>query len=214
METARVSNPGTLPLPIVDGLKLGEAHRRALRPDQCLLDSSGRVRRLPRFFYEVDSWQTAQEIDLTEHFTLWEFLTVDVREVEPLRTFPRYVPCAVTALAAHLELLREAVGTFVHIAANGGYRSPRHALTTGASTHSWGTAVNIYRIGDDYLDTQDKIERYARVAERKIPGSWVRPFGSEKGFADDHLHIDLGYLLSVPHEAPSEAQCEEKETRQ
>lgn len=206
-----MSDSGTLPLPVIDGLQLSDPHRWALCPDKCLPDRQGRARRLPRFFYEVDSWQTAQNIQLTEHFTLWEFLTVDVREVEPLRTFPRYVPCAVTAVAAHLELLREAVDTFVHIAANGGYRSPRHALTDGASPHSWGTAVNIYRIGDDYLDSQDKIERYARVADRKIPGCWIRPYGSEKGFADDHLHIDLGYILVTPREAPSEKLCEEKD---
>ncbi len=208
-----MSNSGTLPLPVVDGLQLDERHRRALRPDECLVDVDGRARRLPRFFYEVDSWQTAQNIELTPHFRLWEFLTVDVREVEPLRSFPRYVPCAVTALAAHLELFRDAVGTYVHIAANGGYRSPRHALTNGASTHCWGTAANIYRVGDDYLDTQEKIERYARIAERKVPGCWVRPFGREKGYADDHLHLDLGYMLVVPREAPSETLCEEKSAR-
>jgi hypothetical protein len=80
------------------------------------------------FFYEVDSWQTAQQIQLAEDFALWEFLTVDVREAEPLRTFPRYIPCAITALAAHLQVLRREIGTFVHIAANGGYRSPSHAF--------------------------------------------------------------------------------------
>ena len=208
-----MSNSVALPLPVVDGLELDERHQRALCPDQIIRDRRGRLRRLPRFFYEVDSWQTAQSVDLTEHFALWEFLTVDVREVEPLRSFPRYVPCALTALAAHLELFRDAVGTYVHIAANGGYRSPRHALTSGASTHCWGTAVNIYRIGDDYLDTQEKIERYARIAERKVPGCWLRPYGSEKGYADDHLHLDLGYMLVVPREAPSEALCEENSTR-
>jgi hypothetical protein len=208
-----VSESGTLPLPVVDGLGMDALHQRVLCPDQILEDRSGRARRLPRFFYEVDSWHTAQNIQLTEHFTLWEFLTVDVREVEPLRTFPRYIPCAVTALAAHLELLREATGTFIHIAANGGYRSPRHALTDGASTHCWGTAANIYRIGDDYLDTQDKIERYSRIADKTIPGCWIRPYGQDKGFADDHLHIDLGYMLVVPREAPSEVAPEAQEIR-
>jgi hypothetical protein len=53
---------------------------------------------------------------------------VDVREVEAMRTFPRYVPCAVALLATALEVFRAEVGTFVHIAANGGYRSPGHAL--------------------------------------------------------------------------------------
>ena len=199
-----MSDRGVLPLPVVDAVDLNRAHRAVLRPDELLTDTEGKDRRLPRFFYEVDSWQTAQQVMLSEHFSLWEFLTVDVRESELQRTFPRYIPCAVTALAAHLQVFREAVGTFVHIAANGGYRSPSHALSTHASTHCWGTAVNIYRVGDDFLDTQDKIERYARIARKSLPGWWVRPYGSEKGYADDHLHIDLGYLLLVPREAPSE----------
>src|SRR5687768_2746904 len=210
---ASLVDSGGLSLPVVDGLELDERHQRALCPDQMLRDAAGRARRLPRFFFEVDSWQTAQAIQLTEYFSLWEFLTVDVRETEPLRTFPRYIPCAVTALAAHLQLFREAADTFIHISANGGYRSPKHALTTSASTHCWGTAVNIYRIGDDFLDTPEKIERYARLAEKVIPGCWIRPYGSEKGFADDHLHVDIGYMVAVPREAPSENGGVEKVTR-
>jgi hypothetical protein len=199
-----VSDRGVLPLPVVDAVELKKAHRAVLRPDEALHDEEGKARRLPRFFYEVDSWQTAQQVMLSEHFSLWEFLTVDVRESELQRTFPRYIPCAVTALAAHLQVFREAVGTFVHISANGGYRSPAHGLISHASTHCWGTAANIYRVGDDFLDTEEKIDRYARIARKSLPGWWVRPYGSEKGFADDHLHLDLGYLLLVPREAPSE----------
>jgi hypothetical protein len=167
-------------------------------------DRDGKLRRLPRFFYEIDSWQTAQQVQLSDNFALWEFLTVDVREAEALRTFPRYLPCAVTALAAHLEVFRDEVGDLVHIAANGGFRSPSHALSKKASPHCWGTAVNIYRIGDDYLDTQEKIEKYARIARKSLPGWWIRPYGTEEGYADDHLHLDLGYLLLVPREAPTE----------
>lgn len=199
-----MSDRGVLPLPVVDGLELDREHRTLLRADEVLADADGKYRRLPRFFYEVDSWQTAQQTQLAADFALWEFLTVDVRESELQRTFPRYIPCAVTALAAHLQVFRETVGTFVHIAANGGYRSPSHQLTTHASTHCWGTAVNIYRVGDDWLDTQEKIERYARIARKSLPGWWVRPYGSQKGYADDHIHLDLGYLLLVPREAPSE----------
>lgn len=202
-----MSDRGVLPLPVVDGLDLDRAHQKVLRPDECLVERNGRARRLPRFFYEVDSWQTAQQVQLSENFALWEFLTVDVREAEQQRTFPRYIPCAVTALAAHLQVFRDAVGGLVHIAANGGYRSPSHGLTTHASPHCWGTAVNIYRIGDDYLDTQEKIERYARIVDKSLPGWWTRPYGSEAGFADDHLHIDLGYMLLVPREAPSDGAC-------
>jgi hypothetical protein len=199
-----VSDRGVLPLPVVDGRELDRPHRSVLRPGELMDDGNGKSRRLPRFFYEVDSWQTARQVQLAENFTLWEFLTVDVREAEPLRTFPRYVPCAVTALAAHLQVLRREVGTLVHIAANGGYRSPGHSLSRHASTHCWGTAVNIYRIGDEYLDSEEKIERFAKIARQSLPGWWARPYGGEAGSADDHLHLDLGYMHVIPREAPSE----------
>ncbi|HUP87991.1 MAG TPA: hypothetical protein VM100_01430 [Longimicrobiales bacterium] len=201
-----MSDRGVLPLPVVDALELDRAHRGALRPNEVMQDRDGRSRRLPRFFYEVDSWQTAQQVQLSDNFALWEFLTVDVREAEPLRTFPRYLPCAVTALAAHLQVFRDEVGGLVHIAANGGYRSPSHDLSRYASPHCWGTAVNIYRVGDEYLDTQEKVEKYVKIARKSLPGWWVRPYGNGDGEADDHLHIDLGYLLLVPREAPSESE--------
>jgi hypothetical protein len=103
-----------------------------------------------------------------------------------------------------LERFREAVGEPVRVAANGGYRSPQHELTGHASTHCWGSAVNIYRIGEEYLDTRDRIERYAEIARDSLPGAWIRPVGEDRGFADDHLHIDFGYLVSVPHDAPGD----------
>ena len=198
---------GLLPLPLVDACGLDDPLRAALRPDQTLEDRDGHVHRLPRWFYEVDSWKTACETRVTENFTLHEFLQLDVREHDVVRAFPRYVPCAVTLLAAHLELLRKEVGTLVWIAANGGYRSPAHELTCHASLHCWGTAANIYRIGDDYLDTREKIERYADVARRVTPAIWARPWGHEEGFADDHLHLDVGYVRLTPrghHDEPVE----------
>ena len=93
---------------------------------------------------------------------------------------------------------------------NGGYRSPRHALTRHASRHCWGTAANIYRIGDTWLDNREEIEKYAAIALRVIPGVWVRPYGQEVGEADDHLHIDIGYTVFDPADeadgvAPAEA---------
>jgi hypothetical protein len=202
-ETAFAEAAG-LVLPVVDGLALGEKYREVLRPGEVMHDRAGRVRILPRFFYEVDSWKTAAELPLAPHFMLWEFLTVDVREAPPQRTFPRYVPCAITILAAHLELFRMAVGSYVHIAANGGYRSPGHRFSRFASTHCWGVAANIYRIGSEFLDTQERIERYTRIARETMPGVWVRPYGSGEGFADDHLHVDLGHVTAVPRGAGSE----------
>jgi hypothetical protein len=196
---------GVLPLPVVDGLDLDASVRAALRPGAALRDREGRARTLPRFFYEVKSWKVALELQLAPHFALWEFLTVDVREARSQRTFPRYVPCAVTLLAAQLELFRQAAGTYVHIAANGGYRSPAHLLSRHASAHCWGVAANIYRIGAELIDTQERIERWTKIARLSMPGVWVRPYGHNEGCADDHLHIDLGWVTVVPHGAGSEA---------
>jgi hypothetical protein len=192
---------GTLPLKVVDGLELPEDVRRALRPAGMLRDRRGQERRLPRFFYEVPSWEAAREVQLAEHFMLWEFMSVDVKEAAELIEFPRYVPCAVALVAAPLELLRQAVGRPVHIAANGGYRSPAHRETRYASLHCWGTAANIYRIGEDYLLSRELIERYGRIARSVAPWLWIRPWGSRPGEADDHLHVDLGYAELVPREA-------------
>jgi hypothetical protein len=200
-------NDGRLPLPVVDALELDEAHREVLKPGELLPDPNGRLRRLPRFFYRIDSWSAAQSIQLAEHFSLSEFIRVDVREASLLRVFPRYVPCAIPLIAAHLELLRRETGAFVHIAANGGYRTPAHRLTDHASPHCWGTAANIFRVGDELLDTEEKIDYYARIAARVLPGVWIRPYGHDKGMADDHLHIDLGYTVAVPRSAASEAEA-------
>lgn len=195
---------GTPPLPVVDGLQLARPHREALRPGGILRDAHGRGRRLPRFFYEIDSWETALHTPLSPHFMLWELICVDVREPELLRAFPRYVPCAVTLMAAALEPFRAAAGTYVHVAANGGYRSPAHRLSTVATPHCWGTAVNIYRIGNDWLDTPETIERYNRIARETMSGVWARPAGDGPGFVDDQMHLDLGFVTLVPQGAASE----------
>jgi hypothetical protein len=193
-------------LRVVDGRDLDGALRRVLQPGGTMTDRSGRVHRLPRYFYEVESWEQALELPLAPNFMLWEVLTVDVREAAGQRSFPRYVPLAITLLAAHLQALRHAIGTYVHIAANGGYRSPRHALSTHASTHCWGTAVNIYRIGDDDLDTRERIERYTGVVRDVLPHAWVRPYGPGVGQADDHLHLDIGFVTAIPRDAAADAE--------
>jgi hypothetical protein len=199
-----VSSSPLLPLRIVDGLELDDKYRQALRPGETIKDREGRARRLPRFFYEIDSNKTAQETQLAPHFALWEFINTDAREAKVLHGFPRYIPCAVTLLALHLEVLREKVGMYVRIAANGGYRSPAHKLTKYASPHNWGTAANIYQIGDEYLDEQEKIERYNEIVMRLFPGVWTRPYGHNIGYADDHMHLDLGYVNVVPREGAGE----------
>ncbi len=77
------------PLRVVDGLTLPPDYRKALRPGEDWNDSAGRLRELPRYFYEIPSWDSAMKIELARNFLLWEFIQVDVREAPPLRTFPR-----------------------------------------------------------------------------------------------------------------------------
>ena len=71
-------------------------------------------------------------------------------------------------MPAALEVLRVEIGAPIRIAANGGYRSPAHARSRSASPHCWGTAANIYRIGSDYIDSEETISRYADVAARSV----------------------------------------------
>jgi hypothetical protein len=194
----------SLPLKVVDGLSLGAPYRSLLMPGALVRDSYRRTRRLPRFFYAVDSWEVAKGTLLAPHFALWEFMDVDLHEPLPLRTYPRYVPCAVSVLAAHLQVFRTAVGQPVKIAANGAYRSPSHAKSAAGSTHAWGTAVNIFCIGDEPLDDRERIERYAGIATTLLPGIHVRPYGDLRGGEDDHLHLDIGHVTAVPAAAASE----------
>ena len=184
---------------VVDGLTLSAEHRALLRPGEMLEVAANEAHRLPRYFYAIDSWQHAKETQLTPHFTLSELITVDCREADLLlHGFPHYVPCAVTVLARYLEDFRQRVDGPVCVAVNGGYRSPAHRLTSRPSMHIWATAANIYRIGDTWLDSQKAIERYARVAESLGQEVYVRPYGFDPGQTDDHLHVDLGYLLCTP----------------
>jgi hypothetical protein len=207
--------PDATVLRVVDGTTLGSEYRAALRPGELMRDRSRRLRRLPRFFYEIPSWDVALETRLAPHFQLWEFINVDVRETELLRAaWPRYVPCAVSLLAAYLELFRQEVGSYVHIAANGGYRSPAHRLSGHASPHLWGTAVNIYRIGDDWLDDERGIRRYGETAQKVLPGIRALPWGHGVEETDDQLHLDLGYTVVVPSEAPGEEDDEPLRSRE
>jgi hypothetical protein len=185
-------------LPIVDALDLPEPHRLLLRPGELMATRDGTSHRLPRFFYAIESAAVSVNTRLTPHFALWEFIEVDLREPAVLRAYPRYVPCAVTMLAMALEVFRTEVGAPVRIAANGGYRSPAHAHSASGSPHCWAAAANIYSIGTDYVDSQERITRYAEVAARTLPACWTRPFGPSAGASDDHLHIDLGFVTVVP----------------
>jgi len=188
-------------LPAIDGLRLPEEYRALLRPGETETDFLGNVHRLPRFFYEVGSWEDAHEIRLAPHFTLAELMLVDCREARLLLSqFPHYVPCAILLLARLLENFRREVDAPVFISANGGYRSPAHRIGGAKSIHAWGTAANIYRVGDTFLSDAKSIEKYRGIAATLSPAVFVRPFGREEGQTNDHIHIDLGYASLTPRE--------------
>jgi hypothetical protein len=185
----------------IDGLRLAEEYRALLRPDESEAGANGTVHRLPRFFYEIGSWEEAHEIRLTPHFTLAELMLVDCREARLLLSqFPHYVPCAILLLARVLEDFRCEVDAPVFISANGGYRSPAHQIGGAKSIHAWGTAANIYRVGDTFLSDARSIQKYRAIAASLGPAVFVRPFGREEEQTSDHLHIDLGYATLTPRE--------------
>src|SRR6266480_2585593 len=184
----------------IDGLRLPEEYRALLRPGESEAGVNRAVHRLPRFFYEVGSWEEAHEIRLAPHFTLAELMLVDCREARLLLSqFPHYVPCAIVLHARFLEDFRREVDAPVFVSANGGYRSPAHQIGGAKSIHAWGTAANIYRIGDTFLDNAKSIEKYGAIASSLSRAVLVRPFGTGEKETDDHLHLDLGLVSLTPH---------------
>lgn len=201
-------------LKVVDAFDLDDELRSLLRPGEMLRDAQGRRHRLPRYFYEVPSHEEAVDIRLTQHFGLNEFCLVDIKEAPRLQKFPRYVPCAVRVLAFYLEQFRAAAGASVHVAVNGGYRSPAHKLAINASAHTWGTAADIYRVGTTILKTKETISRFNDVAEDLSDDVNVLPYGHVTGSnADDHVHIDLGYITVVPREISEDRMEMPQESR-
>jgi len=201
-------------LKVVDAFDLDDEMRSLLRPGEMLRDEEGRRHRLPRYFYEVPSHDEAVEIRLTQHFGLNEFCLVDIKEAPRLQHFPRYVPCAVRVLAFYLEQFRAAVGASLHVAVNGGYRSPAHKLSLNATAHTWGTAADIYRVGTNILKTKEAIDRFNDLAEQLSDDVNVLPYGHVTGAnADDHVHIDLGYITVVPREISEDRMEMPQETR-
>src|SRR4029077_4887515 len=94
----------------IDGLRLAEEHSALLRPGDSEAGANGTVHRLPRFFYEIGSWEEGDEIRLSPHFTLAALMLVDWREARFLLSqFPHYVPCAILLLARFLEDFRREV---------------------------------------------------------------------------------------------------------
>lgn len=201
-------------LKVVDAFDLDDEIRSILKPGEMVRDAQGRRHRLPRYFYEVPSHEVAVRSRLTAHFGLNEFSLVDLKEAPRLQDFPRYVPCAVRALAFYLEQFRAACGASVHIAVNGGYRSPMHKLSLHATPHMWGTAADVYRIGSAILKTKETIEKFNELAEELSDDLHVLPYGHVTGTnADDHVHLDLGYLTLIPREISEDRMEQPQENR-
>lgn len=187
-------------LKVVDAHDLPDEVRSLLRPGEMVRDADGRRHRLPRYFYEVPSYDQAKTVRLSPSFRLNEFIRVDLRESPRLQEYPRFIPCAVRILAFYLQRVRDAIGSSLHISVNGGYRSPAHERNVPASLHMWGTAVDIYRIGSTILNTKEMIERFGDQTEDVAEELNVLPYGHDASSSDDHLHIDLGYLNYVPRQ--------------
>ena len=191
--------PAVQSLKVVDAFDLDDELRSILKPGEMVKDPQGRRHRLPRYFYEVPTHQYAMKTRITPHFGLNEFILVDLREAPRLQQYPRYIPCAVRVLAFYLEVFRTTVGSSVHVAVNGGYRSPAHKLSGNATPHMWATAADIYRIGSTIMKTKESIEKYNDLAEDLSDDVNVLPYGHVTGAnADDHVHLDLGYITVVP----------------
>ena len=190
-----------LTIKVVDAFDLDDELRSLLKPGEMVRDPEGRRHRLPRYFYEIPSHEAGMQIRLSPHFGLNEFTLVDLKEAARLQQFPRYVPCAVRILSFYLEQFRTAVGASIHIAVNGGYRSPSHKLATAGTSHMWGTAADVYRIGTTILKTREQIEKYNVIAEDLSEDVTVLPYGHVTGNnADDHVHLDVGYVTVIPRE--------------
>jgi hypothetical protein len=201
-------------LKVVDAFDLDDELRTLLKPGEMVRDAQGRRHRLPRYFYEIPSHEIAVRTRLTPHFGLNEFILVDLKEATRLQQFPRYVPCAVRVLTFYLEQFRALAGASVHIAVNGAYRSPSHKLAIGATPHMWGTAADIYRIGQTILKTKDSIEKFNDIAEDLSEDVHVLPYGHVTGNnADDHVHLDLGYITLVPREISEDRMEQPQENR-
>lgn len=201
-------------LKVVDAFDLDDELRAVLKPGEMMRDAEGRRHRLPRYFYEIPSREVALGTRLSPHFGLNEFILTDLKEAARLQEWPRYIPCAVRILAFYLEQFRHAVGASVHIDVNGGYRSPAHKLSQNATVHMWGTAADIYRIGSTIVRTQELVEKYNEVAEDVSGELNVLPYGHVTGKnADDHVHLDLGYITLIPREISEDRMEQPQENR-
>jgi len=209
-----MSNEVVKRLKVVDAFDLDDELRTILKPGEMVRDAHGRRHRLPRYFYEIASREEALATRLTQHFAMNELVLNDLREAPRLQQYPRYVPCAVRIVAFYLEQFRAACNASVHVAVNGGYRSPSHKLSSDATPHMWGTAADVYRIGSSILKSKELIEKYNEIAEDLSEDIQVLPYGHDLGKqADDHLHIDLGFVTLIPREISEDRMEQPQENR-
>ena len=78
----------------------------------------------------------------------------------------------------------------------------------------WGTAADIYRIGTIIVKTEEVIEKYNDLAEQLTDDITTYPYGHLTGStADDHVHLDLGYITVVPREISEDRMEVPQESR-
>ena len=93
-DTANVSygalGQSSIALRIVDGRRLEKKFRDVLKPGGVMSDSQGQAHQLPRYFYEIPSWDVAQEIQLSEHFADIAYRSMPGVYVRPFGTKTGY----------------------------------------------------------------------------------------------------------------------------
>ena len=63
----------------------------------------------------------------------------------------------------------------------------------------FGTTFKTFKVNGTCEMCKYRIENSVKT----LPGIWTRPYGTPTGYAEDHLHLDLGYVLSVPRDVKS-----------
>src|SRR3989442_10872177 len=155
----------------IDAFNLPAEYRALLRPAEAETDFRGNVHLLPRFFYEIGSWEEAHEIRFAPHFTLAELMLVDCREARLLLSeFPHYVPCAIVLLARLLEDFRREVDAPVFISANGGHRSPAHQIGGAKKIHDPGETAGALSGCDNFLGNAKRLEDTGGIPGVHMPG--------------------------------------------
>ena len=88
---------------------------------------------------------------------------------------------------AFVEILPGKEG-LVHISQLADYRVPR--------------VEDVVSIGDELMDSRDRIEKYIRLAREVLPGVWTRPFGEGPGYAFGSSAVSVFlYLQGIRIEA-------------